>query len=252
MPIKINSSSGGSVSLDAPSSLVAANTITLPSTSGGTFLTTPLAAGTTTVPPLDFVSGTNMTTPDTGAMEYDGKSLYFTPIGTQRGIVPGMQFYCLQTGYTFNSSTSIVSLYNVGVTLSASTVYAFEGLFILVRSNSLNATSNMGFGGTATVNNIIYQTHTVFDSGGIPQVDTTTNISVINTTAMTAFTTGAAVGTITGFVTGTVSINAGGTFIPQYSQSAIGTGTLTNQAGCYFRIYPIGASGSNINVGTWA
>jgi hypothetical protein len=226
--------------------------IILDTTTGITGGSIVLPAGTTTIPPLDFTSGTNLTTPAEGAMEYDGKKLMFTPIGTQRGIVPGMQFYCLQTAYTFNSSTSVVSLYNVGVTLSASTVYAFEGLFVLVRSASLNATSNMGFGGTATVNNIIYQTHTVFDNGGIPQVDTTTNISVINTTAMTAFTTGAAVGTITGFVTGTVSINAGGTFIPQYSQSAAGTGTLTNQAGCYFRIYPIGASGSNISVGTWA
>ena len=130
MPIKINSSSGGSVSLDAPSSLVAANTITLPSTSGGTFLTTPLAAGTTTVPPLDFVAGTNMTTPDTGAMEYDGNTLMFTPKGVQRGIVPGMQFYRLNAGYDFTSNTTPASLYGVGVTLSSSTVYAFEGLFV--------------------------------------------------------------------------------------------------------------------------
>jgi len=75
MTLKLNSTAGGSVSLDAPSGLASANTITLPSTSGGTFLTTPLAAGTTTVPPLDFTAGTNMTTPDTGAMEYDGIKL---------------------------------------------------------------------------------------------------------------------------------------------------------------------------------
>jgi hypothetical protein len=211
-----------------------------------------LPAGTTTLAPLDFTSGTNLSTPLAGAMEYDGSKLMFTPVGTQRGIVPGMQFYCLQNAHTFNSSTSPTSLYNVGVTLSSSTVYLFEGLFILVRSNSLNATSRVGFGGTATVNNIIYQTLSVFESGGIPTVDTNNNMAIINTTAMTAFTTGAAVSTITAFMTGTVSVNAGGTFIPQYSQSAAGTGTVTNQVGCYFRIYPIGAAGSNISVGTWA
>jgi hypothetical protein len=250
MPLSIKSTGGGSVTLTAPST-ASDSIITLPAITS-TVLTSPLPAGTTTVPPIDFTAGTNMTTPDTGAMEYDGKKLMFTPIGTQRGIVPGMQFYCLQTGHTFTSSTSPTSIYNVGVTLSASTVYLFEGLFILVRSNSLNATSSVGFGGTATVNNIIYQTLSVFESGGIPTVDTTNNMAIINTTAMTAFTTGAAVSTITAFMTGTVSINAGGTFIPQYSQSAAGTGTVTNQAGCYFRIYPVGASGSNINVGTWA
>jgi hypothetical protein len=226
--------------------------IILDTTTGITGGSITLPAGTATIPPLDFTSGTNLTTPLSGAMEYDGNTLMFTPIGVQRGIVPGMQFYCLQTARTFNSSTSPTSLYNVGVTLSSSTVYLFEGLFILVRTNSLNATSSVGFGGTATVNNIIYQTLSVFESGGIPTVDTTNNMAIINTTAMTAFTTGAAVSTMTAFMTGTVSVNAGGTFIPQYSQSAAGTGTVTNQVGCYFRIYPIGAAGSNISVGTWA
>jgi len=211
-----------------------------------------LPAGTTALAPMTFTSGTNLTSAAAGSMEYDGKVAYFTPQGSQRGVIPGMQFYCLQTGYTFNSSTSTISIYNVGVTLSASTVYAFEGLFVMVRSAALNATYSVGFGGTATVNNILYQTHSVFDSGGIPQFDTTTNLAVINTTALTAFTTAASVGTITAFVTGTVSINAGGTFIPQYSQSAAGTGTVTNQTGSYFRIYPIGTAGSAVSVGTWA
>jgi len=211
-----------------------------------------LAAGTTTTYPIKLASGTNLTSATAGVVEYDGKVPYFTPQGTQRGLIPGMQFYCLQTGYTFNSSTSTISIYNVGVTLSSSTIYAFEGLFVMVRSAALNATYNVGFGGTATVNNILYQTHSVFDSGGIPQFDTTTNLAVINTTALTAFTTAASVSTITAFVTGTVSINVGGTFIPQYSQSAAGTGTVTNQTGAYFRIYPIGTAGSAVNVGTWA
>lgn len=251
MPLKINSSSGGSVSLDAPSSLVAANTITLPATSGGTFLTTPLAAGTTTVPPLDFVSGTNMTTPDTGAMEYDGKSLYFTPIGTQRGIVPGMQFYRLDTGYAFSYSTTPAASFGVGVTLSSSTVYAFDALIVLYRTSSTTAVQNMGFGGTATVNNIIYQTNSVFDPGTIPNVDSSLTAAIINTAAMTPFTQSSSVQIITAFLSGTVSINAGGTFIPQYSQST-SSGTITNQAGSYFRIYPIGAAGANTSVGTWA
>jgi hypothetical protein len=197
-------------------------------------------------------SGTNLTSATAGALEYDGSKMMFTPTGTQRGVIPGMQFYCLQSPYTFTSSTSVVSAYNVGVTLSASTVYAFEGLMIMIKSSGSTVAGSMGFGGTATVNNILYQTHSVFDAGGIPQVDSSVNMAIINTVSMTPFTISASVGALTAFFSGTVSINAGGTFIPQYQQSAAGSGTVTNQTGAYFRIYPIGAAGSNVSVGTWA
>jgi hypothetical protein len=225
--------------------------ITLNGTTGITTNIT-LPAGTTTVAPMTFTSGTNLTSASAGAMEYDGKAQYFTPQGTQRGVIPGMQFYCLQSPYTFTSSTSVVPAYNVGVTLSASTVYAFEGLMIMIKSSGTTVAGSMGFGGTATVNNILYQTHSVFDAGGIPQVDSSVNMAIINTVSMTQFTISASVGALTAFFSGTVSINAGGTFIPQFQQSTAGSGTVTNQTGAYFMIYPIGAAGSNVSVGTWA
>jgi hypothetical protein len=53
-------------------------------------------------------------------------------------------------------------------------------------------------------------------------------------------------------VRGTVSVNAGGTLIPQYTLSAAPGGAYSTAAGSYFMIYPIGASGANVNVGTWA
>ena len=51
---------------------------------------------------------------------------------------------------------------------------------------------------------------------------------------------------------GTISVSTGGTFIPQYSLSAAPGGAYTTAAGSYFLIYPIGAAGANVNVGTWA
>lgn len=55
-----------------------------------------LPAGATgaTNAPLKFTSGALMTTPETGAVEYDGTNLYFTPVGTTRRVVP------LHTGST--------------------------------------------------------------------------------------------------------------------------------------------------------
>jgi hypothetical protein len=53
-------------------------------------------------------------------------------------------------------------------------------------------------------------------------------------------------------ITGTVSVNVGGTFIPQYTLSAAPGGAYTTSAGSYFAIWPIGSSGSNTSIGTWA
>jgi hypothetical protein len=53
-------------------------------------------------------------------------------------------------------------------------------------------------------------------------------------------------------INGTVSINAGGTFIPQYQMSAAPGGAYTAQIGNYFKISPLGASGSNTSIGTWS
>ncbi len=47
-----------------------------------------IAAGTSSLAPFKFTTGTNLTTPITGCMEYDGTSLYFTPTGTTRRTIP--------------------------------------------------------------------------------------------------------------------------------------------------------------------
>lgn len=47
-----------------------------------------IAAGTTTVAPLQFTAGTNNTTAAAGRVEYDGTNLYFTPTGTTRKRLP--------------------------------------------------------------------------------------------------------------------------------------------------------------------
>ena len=53
-------------------------------------------------------------------------------------------------------------------------------------------------------------------------------------------------------IQGTVSVNAGGTFIPQYILSAAPGGAYSVLGGSSFTIWPIGASGANTSVGPWA
>lgn len=214
-----------------------------------------LPAGTTSAAPMTMQSGTNLTSATAGALEYDGSKMMFTPTGTQRGLVPGMQFYRLDSSLAGSNVNTAQSMFGVGVTLSASTVYAFQAVYAI--SKTAGTTSHnigIGFGGTATLNNIAYSNAGLFKSTGFTGVTAPDVLSYIQTasnTTVTASTTAASVQFITN-LHGTVSVNAGGTFIPQYTLSAAPGGAYTTAAGCYFLIYPLAASGANVNVGTWA
>jgi hypothetical protein len=189
-----------------------------------------------------------------GEFEYDGRLPYFTPLGTQRGVVPGMQYYVLNSSVVGSNATGAQNLFGVGCTLSSNTFYHFEGAYRIVKSagTTSHTVSNV-FGGTATLNSISFMITYAYATGGSlnPANGAASNWSATNSVVYTTALTDAAM-TVWAFVKGIVSINAGGTFIPQYQLSAAPGGAYTTSAGSYFLIYPIGASGANINIGTWA
>jgi hypothetical protein len=113
------------------------------------------------------------------------------------------------------------------------------------------------FGGTATVNNILTVVesdleNSAYSSGTILSGDP----AFFAATGLTTFTLNSAITSANHaeylFVKGTVSVNAGGTFIPQYSLSAAPGGAYSVRAGSFFSVYPLAASGADVNVGTWA
>jgi hypothetical protein len=197
-------------------------------------------------------------TPEIGTLEYDGGELYFTPLGTQRGIVPSMQYYRLNSDLAGTQATTPQAAFDVGVTVSSNTVYAFEAYYPMFKTagTTSHAISSL-FGGTATINNIGYVTQ----GGGSSAVGVTFTTEIA---AGFRYIRSASAQIIGGpgyngtsaiqhlKYSGTVSINAGGTFIPQYQLSAAPGGVWTMASGAYFLIYPIGAAGSNTSVGTWA
>lgn len=195
-----------------------------------------------------------------GAFDYDGKVFYATPQGTQRGVVPGAQFFRLNSDLAGANVSTAQNLFGVGVTLSSSTVYAFEAFYGLSKSAGATAHNlGYGFGGTATVNNILYEAvgGYILSStlSSTLRTDATYAIgSATNSTSNTNVYANAAGAAISWshIVRGTISVNVGGTFIPQYTLSAAPGGAYSTVAGSYFMIYPIGASGANVNVGTWA
>lgn len=216
---------------------------------------TSLAAGTASLAPLDFAAGTNLTTAASGAIEYDGKVFYATPQGTQRGIIPGAQFYRLNADLAGANVTTAQNILGAGVTLSAGTVYAFESVFILTKTAGANShTVGLGFGGTATINNYQVTINGGYSNNALP-VGVANNVSSYSNSLSNVNVTNniaSATTSLSAVIKGTVSVNAGGTFIPQYTLSAAPGGAYTTLAGSYFLIYPIGAAGADTSVGTWA
>lgn len=213
-----------------------------------------LTTGTSSVAPLKLQSGTNLTTAVAGAVEYDGKVLYSTPVS--RGVSPSMMFYRLNSNFAGANSSTAQSLFNVGVTLAAGTVYAFTADFLLSKTaGTTSHTLGILFGGTATLNNIFYTAYVTGAAVAPPTVGTgTTTASHITIATIANLTSATAVATIQYGYTyhGTVSIDAGGTFIPQYKLSAAPGGAYSTVAGSFFAIWPIGAAGANTSVGPWA
>lgn len=193
-------------------------------------------------------------TPSAGQKEFNGTIFTAAPTSTTRGIIPTEQFYRLNAGLAGANATGAQNILGVGVTLAGSTVYEFEGVFNIVKSaGTTSHTIAFGFSGTATLNNIGYYATVV---GGTTSAVTSAGLNVNMATAATSTVLTGAITSAAEYieivVKGTVSINAGGTFIPQYTLSAAPGGAYTTQAGSYMKIKPIGAAGANVSVGTWA
>ena len=170
----------------------------------------------------------------------------------------GSLFYRLNTDTALPSATtSAQAVFGVGVTLLASTVYAFEANYLLAKTATATIHNiSLGFGGTATLNNILYYVHGYYTNS----TSTLTNAGAAYTggyiaTASATQVNGnsGAIANVTHYLqlNGTLSVNAGGTFIPQLTTSAA-VGPYSTVAGSYFKLKPIGAAGSNSSQGTWS
>jgi hypothetical protein len=243
----------GNAALSSSATALASGNAALPRAGGTMTGGLTLTSGTTSLSPLNLQPGANLTNATAGAIEYDGRVVYSTPAG--RGVSPSMMLYRLESGLVGSNVNTAQAVFGVGVTLAANTVYAFDYNFTMTKTAGATAhTAGLGFSGTATINNIYYAGAVVSVGSTLPNV-TTTN-SVVTNASASNFTTGGSISTSVAYRTfvlnGTVSINASGTFIPQYTLSAAPGGAYTTIAGSYFAIWPIGAAGANTSVGPWA
>lgn len=160
-------------------------------------------AGTSTVAPATFASGTNLTTPAAGAMEYAGTSLYFTANSTSgRGVVPSTLF---ATNGIYNapilSATTAQPLFG-GFTSGTGTLgtptgtgpwtVVITGMSAtggFIPGKTITATAGTGSFNTNTVTIVSVDSATqitVSATGGtIPTAGTVTNVKVSTTGALT-------------------------------------------------------------------
>jgi hypothetical protein len=181
--------------------------------------------------------------------------------GLSRGIYPSKQYYRLNADYTGTNVSTSQSMFGVGVTLVSNTVYEFESVFALTNGGSLtNHVLYYGFAGTAVVDNIFFVGNGPGQAGliGTDFYDTSptsfysNNTATVTTMSGTISSSALTLYSIIYTVKGTLSVGAGGTLIPSYSCSVAPGAAYKTARGSYFNIWPLGASGSNISIGSWA
>jgi hypothetical protein len=197
-----------------------------------------IKAGTTTIAPLKLNSGTNLTTPVAGVVEYDGNAFYSTDDTTGgRGFIPSVHYFRLTADITAFGPT-IANYFGAssGVTLDASVFYEVEANLFFTKTTAGTVTFTMTFS-NAPVNNDAWYTGSPV--GGIGTVGTPQTAAIAKSTA----TAGAL--PVTGSLTTAVNhqytvcamfqanATTGGTLNLQITSSA---GTVTPLIGSYYKI----------------
>ena len=245
----------GNISFTLPNSLGSNNQVLKTDGSGNLSWTDKyvLGAGTATAgtAPLKFTSGTNLTTAEAGAMEYDGKVAYFTPSNTSRALLPSLYVYRKNTATTLASATGNQAIFGLtnGVTVAANTIYEVECEFQLSTSGTTSHTEAFGFTlATATVTNMGVAVNRL--AGNTTSSALGAYLTSVTPVVVTGALTTAQVGIYR--VKGTIAFGTGGSINPVIAFSAAPGGTSSIILGGFMKMTPIGTTGSNVSIGTWA
>jgi len=217
-------------------------------------------AGTTSVAPVNYTAGTNLTSAVAGATEYDGKVTYQTNVTSSRQVVDTEQFICLTANYSASDVATAQKVFNSPtngtLTLAATTSYMFEALYMIANTGTTSHTWGTLFtlGGSVTSIAYLAEAYTGTTSGVTITPMSACQVAVATVVPVTAASTSA-----TEFVSiklrGIIRANAAGTIIPQIQASAqpglSGSAGVTVLAGSFFRVWPVG-SNTVASVGNWS
>jgi hypothetical protein len=220
-------------------------------TGGATFgSTVNLVSGTSTVTPILFKSGTNLSSPTSGAVEYDG-NVYYGTVGSGRGLIPTIQLSVASSDVSLSDVNTAQNLFgSTGdvITLAANTAYLMRGQYF-IQSGTNTHTTAMSFTYSATAPTMSFsalnlaaavgtvsraQDMVYFESlaGGVVNSTSTSARNVIR-------------------FEGVVKTTDSGTLTPQITFSAAPGGTNLTKFGSYISFIPLGSS-SVLSIGPWA
>jgi len=167
------------------------------------------------------------------------------------GLAPS-HFFRLNSGLQLTGSTSAQSIFGVGCSLLASTVYEFEMVAMLKDVGNVTSTSvSIGFDCSNAPNNFHYSFVVNWTNTAPPSINAPDNMGFVSTTSATLLGASGSNDYFNIQAKGTISVNAATTFTPQVTFSS-STPVFTTNAGSYIKLRPIGAAGSNTNVGGWS
>lgn len=217
----------------------------------GKTLTMP--AGTTSIAPIVMTSGSNLTSPTAGALEYDGNVMYDTPTTNNRHLRDDEQLIVQFTPNTLSNTTSTQKLFNAvtngTLTLAGNTTYYFECDFNISGMSSTvgNCKFDLKGAGTGTVTSEWHceglDATTQTTAAALGGMYSSLNASIgdivpaTNGTAMHAH------------IWGVMRITSAGTIIPSVGLTT-GAAALVG-SGSYFRAIPIGTN-TVVSVGNWS
>jgi len=215
-------------------------------------------AGTSSIAPIKLTSGTNLTTPVAGAVEYNGQFFVTNNTTTKRGLVSPRHVYSLTALRGLSASAGTQSLFAVSLALEANTVYEFELWFRLTSQTS------------ASGSNTTISVSLDLPAGSVGDSESTYSSSNSSTTATRMFNSNESTPLTSGAVTysGTSSTATGqyhmrgmirtssssGNFSPKIvvGNATNPLSTLLLGAGAYVTVNKIGASNADISIGGWS
>lgn len=212
-----------------------------------------LAAGTTTLAPLKFSQGSNLTTAEDGAIEMDAACFYACTDAGNRGIIPVKHMIRSNATRTFANDTAQQAIWddptNGTLTLEDGT-YLFEGQIAMTGMSSTSGNGKFSIigAGTATLGDILWQAYgndvaaegtAAATGGGWHVIATQTAANIVTAGAATA---------LCFLVKGTFTVTAGGTIIPSFAQTTAAAAVVS--IGSYFTCHRIGST-AVVSVGQW-
>ena len=208
-------------------------------------------AGTSSLAPLQLTSGTNLTSPAAGAIEFDGSTFYGTIAASSgRAVLDTVAYYAPTSTTALTNVNTAQSMFGKSYTLQPNTLYAFEVVCKFTKATTTTCT--VGFSMAASVALSSY-----FMSGAGAQAAANasgaaqTGFSIANATNTPLTATGT---TATGQfrVQGILRTGASaGTITPQIQFSAAPGAAGTVDVGSFMFIRNLGTT-SVTSVGAWA